>query len=383
MADQTRPFVDLKIQGSSMGLEVRLVEVEDNDRLIDQARIVVDDPNRPYTDFVQEGQTVLVDLGWTTEHAVLFEGVVTRVSGEATREGRRQVTITALDLSKKMDRQQRSENHTGTLSSIVRRVAGRAEYGIPIGDVLPDPDPSFAEPLRQSNETDWHFLQRLAEAYGARTFVEYNEGRSKFYFVALSRLRQGDPMGSLTYCQGFSQLTEFRYDRIASAAAPQRTASVESPATGVPATSPTPTPAPPEAPAAPDAGQVATLTRAGGGVGESYAAAGAVAATATERPADQRPRTVVAGTPSDPALPQRVTIQDPTQILGLRGQGLAVGTIKLRAKGKVSIHGIAVWDEGDWYVRQATHVYRREPVRRPNGQTENVSTYHTRFVVTR
>src|SRR6266508_1063662 len=116
MADQTRPFVDLKIQGSSMGLEVRLVEVEDNDRLIDQARIVVDDPNRPYTDFVQEGQTVLVDLGWTTEHAVLFEGVVTRVSGEATREGRRQVTITALDLSKKMDRQQRSENHTGTLS---------------------------------------------------------------------------------------------------------------------------------------------------------------------------------------------------------------------------------------------------------------------------
>src|SRR5206468_10034017 len=129
-----------------------------------------------------------------------------------------------------------------------------------------------------------------------------------------------------------------------------------------------------------DAGQVATLTRAGGGVGESYAAAGAVAATATERPADHRPRTVVAGTPSDPDLPQRVTIQDPTQILGLRGQGLAVGTIKLRAKGKVSIHGIAVWDEGDWYVRQATHVYRREPVRRPNGQTENVSTYHTRFV---
>ena len=57
-------------------------------------------------------------------------------------------------------------------------------------------------------------------------------------------------------------------------------------------------------------------------------------------------------------------------MLGLHGDGLAVGTVKLRAKGKIGIEGIANWAEGDWYVRQVNHI----------AMSQN---YWTRFVVTR
>ena len=57
-------------------------------------------------------------------------------------------------------------------------------------------------------------------------------------------------------------------------------------------------------------------------------------------------------------------------VMAGHGDGLAVGTIKLRAKGKVEIAGVANWAEGDWYVRQVTHIIADQ-------------NYLTRFVVTR
>ena len=44
-------------------------------------------------------------------------------------------------------------------------------------------------------------------------------------------------------------------------------------------------------------------------------------------------------------------------MLGLRGEGRAVGTVLLRAKGKVTILGLAQWAEGDWYVSKAVHTW--------------------------
>ncbi len=84
------------------------------------------------------------------------------------------------------------------------------------------------------------------------------------------------------------------------------------------------------------------------------------------------------GLPSDPHLAEAVTALDPTQVLGLRGTGTAVGTIKLRAKGKVTIEGLAPWAEGDWYVSQAVHTWQDTSTSRQHG-----ASYETSFTATR
>ena len=65
-------------------------------------------------------------------------------------------------------------------------------------------------------------------------------------------------------------------------------------------------------------------------------------------------------------------------MLGLKGRGRAVGTVMLRAKGKVTIEGIAPWAEGDWYVEKAIHTWRDTSVGERRG-----SSYETRFTATR
>jgi hypothetical protein len=89
----------------------------------------------------------------------------------------------------------------------------------------------------------------------------------------------------------------------------------------------------------------------------------------------------VAGAPSDPDLADWTIKQDPTRALGLVGRGIAVGSVNLRAKCKLSIEGIAPWAAGDWYVRRVNHRVTRgsglDEHRQPKG------TFHTRFVVTR
>lgn len=353
MADTARAYVEVKLEGRSVAARVRSVTVEDHDRLIDEATVVLDDPGGDAADVPVEGHSVLVDLGASNDHAVIFEGNVTRVRTEASGSGRR-TTIVAYDRSFALNREPRTRDLTpGTLSAVVGEVVGTQ---MPIGQIEPDTDHVYTAerpPPRQVGKTDWQYLQELALAHGARCFVEYNEGASKFYFVGEQRLLQGEPLGKLRYCHGVRELLEFTYERIASGAAPQRSLTSEDPATGastpLPAVVP-PTPAPASTAAPPPA----------------------------TPPASMRPRVTTVGAPSDPGLPERAARRDPTRELGLFGRGMAVGTYKLRAKGKVTISGIAPWVDADWYLRKVIHNFTADR----DGQVDR-STYVTRFEVTR
>ena len=148
MADPT-PFISVRWQGGEIGGMVQSVNVEDHDRLIDRARIVVDDPREVAGHIVDVGQTVQVDLGWSDDHAILFEGEVTRAVPETTG-GRRRVTITALDFGVRLRRHERSPDdppYRGKLSEIVRRIASARDYGFVVSpdNIKPDPDPEFTE----------------------------------------------------------------------------------------------------------------------------------------------------------------------------------------------------------------------------------------------
>jgi len=380
-----QPYASVQVEGVETVGNVSLVEVEDNDRLIDKATVVFDDVAGVAAATMLEQRKVVIELGWGREKARIFEGLIWRVKSEARGDlpvGLQRVTLIALDLSFKMNQGvgKPRVHPAGKLSDIVSAIV--APYAIPVGQIKLDPDPQFTDdaPLVQGPRTDWAFLQELAIRYSARTFVEVNDDQSKFYFVSEKALLDGDGVGGITFVPGSGPLIEFRYERIATAAAPIRSAVVIDPATGDPVVK-TGTPPAPEPPLSVDPDEKSELDKLGGGEGTVYSNAVDVMSKAAGKVEDARAQETIAGAPSDPNLADQLIQQDPTRQYGLLGRGIAVGSVNLRAKTKITIKGVAPWAEGDWYVRRVHHRVTSgsglDEYRQPLG------TYRTRFVVTR
>lgn len=381
MAESRAAYAAVTVEKMAVEGTVQSVIVEDDDRALDKVTLVLDDPHDSAREVFREGLRVQVDLGWGKEHAILFEGEIVSTKPVAQGAGVSRVNVQAYDLGYRLMKGPDTPplGGMGKLSDIVRAVFTRAASGVEVGEIAPDPNPEFTEenPLRQGNDKDWQFLQKLAARYNCRAFVEYNAGASKFYFLPVRRLLQAKPQGTLKYCRGLSQLIEFSYERIASAAAAQRSATVEDPLSGEVKSLAAPEPPAAEPPAPSDKTR-ARLESIGPTRAREYESAMEVTASAPGKPSAQVRRGALTGLPSDPALAEALIQQDPTRVLGFLGRGEMVGNVLLRAKGRVTIEGIAPWAAGDWYVRQVRHVYTRAV----QGQ-KDLSTYRTHFIVTR
>jgi phage protein D len=379
MADDV-PKASVKIEGVDMSANVDSIDVEDHDQAIDRARVVFDDSKAVIGQLPREQNKVEISLGWNSENALIFQGVVVSVKAEAAGMAHQRVTVTAYDLSYKLKQgtpKKRDAFTSGKLSDALKKIlADYASAGIAVGDIVPDPDPTFTSVgptlVKREAQSDWDFIQELARKYRARAFVEVNDNQSKFYFVSEKSLLKGDPMGTLFYCpNGTGKLIKFDYQRNGSGASPAQTTTVIDPQTGEPVTKVV-TPPAPEAPLKvdDDAGQQAS--DAADAIGK-----------AEGKPEDARPTPIVAGQPSDPVGVEQNIQQDPTRILGFSGKGTAVGTVKLRAKGKVTINGLAPWAEGDWYVHQVNHIYQRSVVTDAKRKERDRSTFLSKLAVTR
>ena len=285
---------------------------------------------------------------------MIFEGIVAGVKAQAIGKGGQRVTVTAYDMSYLLKQQQSKERYfsSGKLSDALKTILGDySNIAVDSKNVTPDPDPTFtaAKPWgKTTGKSDWDFIQDAAATWKARAFVEVNNNKSQFYFVAETQLLQGDPMGLLHYCPGgIGPLIEFDYQRVAGEASPAGSVTVDDPDTGVPVTVTAP-PSPPDGPVDLGTKPSDQLTKAGD-----------ILANSAGKPADARPKPVLAGQPSDPDRVAPQVKPDPTRILGYSGRGEAVGTVMLRAKGKVTIQGLSPWADGDWYVHKVNHVYTR------------------------
>jgi hypothetical protein len=114
-----------------------------------------------------------------------------------------------------------------------------------------------------------------------------------------------------------------------------------------------------------------------------YKAAAELAAKSKLKPEAQQPQDFVVGLPSDPELARKMVERDRTRLSGLFGEGTTIGTVNLRAKGPVTIKGIAPWAEGNWYVTRVNHVYTRAIGETKDHKKDDRSTYHSKFTVTR
>jgi phage protein D len=363
------------LQGIDISSNVRRVEVEDHDRLIDEAKVLIDDPQRTTAEAPREGQTLLIEMGWDDQNAVLFEGEVTEVEVIEHACAPRQLRLRALDLSFRIrQRPIAPRNHTGTLSAILREIVSRAPAtGIAVGTITVDPDTEYTDrnPLRQTTQNDWDFVQAQARRRNSRAFVEFNANQSKFYFLPIAALNAVDPMGRLTMEGTSGRILSLRYDQTASRSSARRTASVTD-RDGVVTTVAAPT-----APAAPDDTPGASALRRDAAAGGRLERAAPVLAEATTAPDDQRRVGFVAGLPSDPQRAREAALQDPTTAQGKRARGRCVGTINLRAKGQVELDGVTGWATGNWYVRKVKHI---ADVTRPDTATPG---YACEFELTR
>ena len=380
MADDM-PYASVTIDGIDMANSLESVDVEDHERATDRVRVVFDDTNNRAAQIIREQSRVKVTLGWTSENAFIFEGVVVDSKVEAQGGKQQRVTVTAYDLSHLMTQGTPKKRYfdSGKLSDALKAlVASYSSSGLAAGDIVIPSDPTYTSnaPLsKPDGQCDLDFIQKLADQYNCRAFVEVNNNQSKFYFVSAASLLTGSPMGVLHYCPGGGgeKLTEFNYRRIGSGASQSGTATVTDPSTGNAVTQ-TATPPDPEGP---------LTISPHGSKDPQLSQAADLLAKSSDTPDTSRPTPIVDPMPSDPDKANRRIQPDPTRIVGFSGDGTAVGTIKLRAKGKVTIKGIAPWAEGDWYVHKVNHLYTKIVVTNSKLHRQDRSTYQTKFTATR
>lgn len=370
--------------------QVWSINVEDYDRAIDKATLVMDDPGSTNSDVLREGALVSIEMGWESERAAVFEGLVTHVEPSAA-QGNRRVTLVAYDLSYRLHAIRKPEaKHAGKLDKILSDLV--APSGIEVGAVKVDPMPEIGErkAVPQGDRTNWQMIQWFAGRYHARAFVEVNAtdgdsedvrkrgGKSRFYFISEEELLAQEPMGRLLFCPGHGQLLDFTYKRVGSGASPRTSSAVGDPATGDTVEQEAP-PVDPEPPPVPDEGHAA---QAGSVIGEArakaYVAGHDVVASAAVKPHEMRATDHASGHASDPPGVKEEIKQDPTRILGFAGEGVAMGTVFMRAKGSVKIDGLATWAAGNWYVTRVNHIVERTRVK-----DKDQLTYRIKFRVTR
>lgn len=360
-------------KGLDVTKSVVRLEIEDHDRLVDEVTVVMDDGFSLASQHIYKHQPVHVYLGYDAKPTKMFVGTVLTVSGVMDAG----VAVRALDPLAKL--QEEDDGGKGLqpgskLSMIVKKVADHhqlkiaAKNGI---ECVPDPTFGPTELPNPVGRTDLQFLLDLARTWAARCFVEVNDNVPQFYFKSVSSLWAAEPMGTVRFCKGWGDVSEFRYEKVAAREARQLVATAADPKTGVAAEFHGVAPA--------------TVATAGGNLSPSLAGQGGVskaheAASAVPKPPS--PNTSPAqrkGLPSEPARAAAAVVIDPTLVTGYRATATVSGDVMLRAKGRIEITGIAPWAEGYWWVCKAKHVWVRTSEK---GQAPNGS-YQTQLEVTR
>jgi len=393
MSADERVYLKVHIETGEVGSLVWHLDLEDVDRGCDKVTFRMDNPNSAHSDALQEGEEVRVELGWESENALAFEGIIHGTHVVAHDSPR--VEVQAYDPSFRLTLGDppASRHYVGTLEEILTEIL--EPYHIPVGSVRIDPMPDWSddEPLLQQHKNDWEFIQDLAEEYRSRAFVEVNAaegdsdevrargGEPRFYFWSEEVLLEQEPMGTLLHCTGIGKLLEFNYHRVGSGASPSSSITVSNPETGDSTPQQGAEPAAGPAPEASADRSAQISARDGEGRAHSYESSVDVAAAAETQPQDLRARRTIIGAPSSEELAARRIEQDQTRILGFYGRGVAMGTVFLRAKGPVEIDGVATWANGRWYVSRVNHIIERRSIEEENRLTQ--LTYRTRFVATR
>jgi phage protein D len=200
MADDLFYGITVDARGADYDLsdDISALIVDQQEGKPDHATIELSDPFKVYAHALQEGMDVLVDLGTSDDHSVVFRGRIYRVEGSFPKDNTPTVKIEAYDNSMKMGLRKRNRAFTGmSLSDVVKAVAQPYFSSL---HVAINGDPMFPpNGIRQDDETDLGFLMRLAKAYGCVTYVSIGASSDTFNFIAQYNVMTSAPEVTLYY----------------------------------------------------------------------------------------------------------------------------------------------------------------------------------------
>ena len=339
MGRERVPSVKVLWQGRDVSASVLAVTVEDDDRLADKAELVYE--SRDGVRGVRRGPGAVrrARLGGRVGRALPRRDRASERRGDARAgaSGRRVTALRPLDEDAprgqdlpvrrpgKVSRGDRDDRRSPTGRRSARSSASRT------------PELTPRTPLRQTNQTDLAFLQQLARRYGARAFVEVNDGRPQFYFLPERTMLAAPVAGRMKYCGGTGELRSFEYRRAAVEAPAEVKATAVDAKTAKPATA--------EAERRRRRAGHASTTRCSPGwrsatrarEGGLQGGGGDGRRRRRRQPDAQVRKGAAVGTPSDPERARLAARRDLTRLLGMTGEGVAVGTIHLRAKSRVEL----------------------------------------------
>lgn len=200
------PGADYDLSG-----DVTSLWIDEDESRPDLLVVHLSDPFKVLGHALQEGMDVEVELGWADDHSLVFRGRIHQVDATFPAEGVPTVALRAHDNAMKMGLRRRNRPWTDTtLSGIVRRLAD--DHGFARRDVRLAGDPEFnGNGVRQQDETDLAFLRRLADAYGAETYVSARDAGDELVFLAQREIMTSEPEVTLYHgrCGAAERLLSF------------------------------------------------------------------------------------------------------------------------------------------------------------------------------
>lgn len=326
------------------------IKVEESDTQADLATLSFTDSELVLQDILQEGLSIQIDMGRAEAHALLFRGVITHVRPGLASEGQPKLEVEAMNSLIKLALRPRTRTwQNTTVSQIVRDIAQSNQ--LRPGRIEPEDDAEISErqPRHQQEETDLAFLFRLAQDYGSRLYIGYEDVADTLNFVATSKLLEDAPLNQPLVFNDNLEDFSASADSFAADAAPAL--AITDPTTGEPDSVETAA-ASAEERHTPDADRIARLTEGGARVAQLVAQT----AASRERPEEVRQSPArLLGNPSRPASDRSGTYGDRTRNLGQRAEGRTTGNIWLQPRRRVRIEGYGGRWSGVWYVAEVEH----------------------------
>jgi uncharacterized protein len=142
----------------------------------DHLTLHVPDPYKVFGHAFQEGMEVMLDLGTTEDHAVVFRGSIHQADADFPENATPTLTLHAHDRAMQMGLRSRNRPWVNKkLSQIVDEIA--KAHGFASADVKVGGDPLFdGNGIRQQDETDLAFLLRLAQDWACQMYVDPAKG---------------------------------------------------------------------------------------------------------------------------------------------------------------------------------------------------------------
>lgn len=347
----SEPYLSVTVEGQEVTDLIERVEVEESDSQADLATLVFGNSDLVLTDVLNEGLAVEIDLGYSDEHAVVFRGIVTAMRAYFPLKGQPKIEVQSADKLILMSmRPQTKRWGNTTVSQIVTEVA--MNYGLLPDQVTIDDDPMIEanRPRQQVEETDLAFLNRLAQDYGCKLFVEHPEGPDTINFISTKSLLQADPVEvNLTFNDNVEEFS-VSFDAFASELK-ERLVTTDT-LTGDRIEVERDLVQNSDAQWTPDAGLIARLGAAAGRVAALLAKSAVKRASLTDywrQPARE------AGAPARSSADQSGASGDRARRMGQTGRGRSSGSVWLRPRKRVTIQGYGGRWSGDWYLATVRH----------------------------